>query len=219
MKSVVRTVAAVLVVAVLASTLSCEFSDAGNVFAGTAYGGHLPAEYAIASGDPVLMLECFAVIYQAWEAGTLSGRAQGKAALDLIDLLAVLSRVITALIPVLLDNQSPVNFDDPADFFSSADIDYLADIAANRLLDSALTSGSDPSPLQFLWSVLGILAYEIYVNGATWDDIFGQLTPAEEAALKADISTWLADADAEASRQGDTQFLALTAQLRVVLGI
>jgi hypothetical protein len=63
MKNITKIAAVMVCVLVFATTVSCDFSDSGNVFSSVANGEDLPAEFAIASGDPYLILECFAATY------------------------------------------------------------------------------------------------------------------------------------------------------------
>ncbi len=147
---------------------SCNMMGIDSPFTFVADGGSLTAKMAIASGDPTLMLQCLARIASDYNSGNLSSAEMGEAALDMIDLLAVLSRVINAVIPIIVDNKVPDDYyADAEQFLNIADINYLADIAddsvAADLINHALSA--DPTALQYFWMAMGLYAW-YYLSGA-----------------------------------------------------
>ncbi len=142
---------------------SCNMTAANSPFSDFAQGSKLPAEFAIASGNVGLMLGCLAGLDDDLQSGGLSNREAGEIALDMIDLLAVLSQVMPNLVPYLIEGDQVALLNAVDDFYDPAGETYLKRIGRDSLIEYGLNA--EPSPLQLLWGALGFVIYEQIENG------------------------------------------------------
>ncbi len=142
---------------------SCNMITADSPFAPFVNVGDLPVKYVIASGDPYLMLECLKNQAVLIEDTNLSASEKGEIALDMIDLLAVLSKSISNLLPYLSGNLSPDLLIELEDFYSTSYGRYLIEIQARDLMGYG--KFSEPSPLQYFWAILAFTIYQSTENG------------------------------------------------------
>ena len=188
---------------------SCNMSPADSLFTSFAQGSELPAEYAIASGNIGLMVGCLAGLERQFNSTGLSDLERGEIALDMVDLLAVLSRSMIVLFSYILEASSPVGLTDIDSFYPSpVDAEYLIRIANEKLMEYGINA--DPSPMQLFWSILGLAIYENVVNGGDYS------TRAADHKLLYD--NLVAVAEQEASKGTNPGFLPLLNQLRTVFG-
>ncbi|MCK5735048.1 MAG: hypothetical protein KAH21_01165, partial [Spirochaetaceae bacterium] len=146
---------------------SCNMSPADSLFTSFAQGSKIPAEYAIASGNAGLMLGCLAGLEREFNSTGLSGLERGEIALDMVDLLAVLSQSMIVLFSYILEGSPPGDLADIDSFYSSPiDAEYLIRIANEKLMEYGINA--DPSPMQLFWSILGLAIYENVVNGGDY---------------------------------------------------
>ncbi|RKX82332.1 MAG: hypothetical protein DRP70_16525 [Spirochaetes bacterium] len=173
-------------------------------------GSNLPAEYAIASGDTRLMLSCLGGLNSQLESGGLSDLERGEIALDMVDILAVLSNAFVTILPYLLDGEplAPLVLID--DFIDEAGESYLTRIAEDRLMEYGINA--DPSPMQLFWGILGLAVYESVVNGGDYNSL--SLSP----DLKSSYDAMVLDAQLEAAEGSNPDFILLLNQLRTVFG-
>ena len=145
--------------AILALVLSsCNMTAANSPFSDFVQGSKLPAEFAIASGNVRLMLGCLAGLNDDLDAGGLSDREAGEIALDMIDILAVLSDAMPSLIPYLIEGDQVAFLTAVENFYDPAGETYLLRIGQQSLMEYGLNA--DPSPLQLLWGAIGLYVYE-----------------------------------------------------------
>lgn len=158
MKAVFRQCSRILPLILILLLLSaCNMTGYNSPWSSLAKGGNLPAELAIASGDRELMLDCFHQLFDDFKSGGIAGGLRAEAALDMIDLLAVLSDVVRSLIPYILDGADPTNLDELSDFLDSANQSFLLTLGSEQFINDGEAAG--PSPLQYFWSALGLHVY------------------------------------------------------------
>ncbi|GEM_PF-4035352 len=171
-------------------------------------GSNLPAEYAIASGDVSLMLSCLGGLESKLHSGNLSVLEQGEIALDMIDILAVLSNAFVIILPYLLEGVPP----DPLilidDFYNEAGEGYLIRIEEDKLIEYGINA--NPSSMQLFWGVLGLIAYETVVNGVDYNFLsFEQ---------KIFYDAMVLEAQQKAAEGNNSDYIPLLNQLRTVFG-
>jgi hypothetical protein len=199
------TVPAVLLLLVIGSC-NMTSSDSPLVFA--ANGANLPAQYAIASGDAGLMLECLAGLNSQLKTGNLSDYQRGEIALDMIDILAVLSNAMAELLPFLIEGTPPANLDNLQDYYDASTEQYLLEIYEDRLMDFGIVA--DPSPMQMLWAVLAVVIYQTVVNGVD----YGTMLPAD--ALK--YNSYVAESQQTAADGTNPYYRPVLDRLRTLYG-
>jgi hypothetical protein len=171
-----------------------------------ANGANLPAQYAIASGDAGLMLECLGGLSDQLKTGNLSDYQRGEIALDMIDILAVLSKAMAELVPFLIEGTPPADLDDLQDYYDSSTQQYLLEIYEDQLMDFGILA--DPAPMQMFWAVLAVVIYQTVVNGADYDDMVA-LFPAD--ALIYD--SYVAEAQLQAADGTNSHYLPVLDRL------
>jgi hypothetical protein len=186
---------------------SCEMAHTRNGFNGIADGSKVPVPMAIASGDTWIMIECLGSLRNKLNECGLSEFERGKIALDMIDLLAVLSGAIVKIGPYLLEDIPPTNFAAPVEFFESADDGTLAQIAEEKLMEFGIYA--DPSPMQLFWSLLSLILIQDTYPALSFDYVT-DLSPSEQIMYDQIVN--------EAVEQGavgtNAQFLPLLSHFR-----
>jgi len=170
-------------------------------------GSNLPAEYAIASGDVRLMLSCLSGLDSQIQSGGLSDLERGEIALDMVDILAVLSKAFVTILPYLLEGEPPGSLTLIDDFYDETGESYLTRIAEDRLMEYGINA--DPSPMQLFWGILGLAVYENAVSGD-----YNSLS----ADLKSSYDAMVLDAQQKAAEGSNPDFILLLNQLRTVFG-
>ncbi len=188
---------------------SCNMTAANSPFSDFAQGSKLPAEFAIASGNVGLMLGCLAGLDDDLQSGGLSNREAGEIALDMIDLLAVLSQVMPNLVPYLIEGDQVALLDAVDDFYDPAGETYLRRIGEESLIDYGLYA--EPSPLQLFWGALGLVIYDELTNPGDYTTMSGSNLDQYNAVIDEAI---LQAAEVE----NPENFLAVLNQFRVLFG-
>ncbi len=171
-------------------------------------GSNLPAEYAIASGDTGLMLSCLGGLNSQLQSGSLSDLERGEIALDMVDILAVLSNAFVTILPYLLEGEPPDPLNLIDKFYDEAGEGYLTRIGEDRLMEYGINA--EPSPMQLLWGILGLAVYETVVNGGNHNSL-----NAEQIIL---YDVMILDAQQKAAEGSNSDFILLLNQLRTVFG-
>jgi hypothetical protein len=187
---------------------SCEMNSSDSPLIIAANGVNLPAEYAIASGDAGLMLECLAGLNDQLKTGNLSDYHRGEIALDMVDLLAVLSNAMVDLTPYLVGGRLPDLLDELEDYYDPSTEDYILDIYEGRLMEFGILA--DPSPMQMFWAVLAIILYETIVNGFDYATM-----PAADAQI---YGSYVAEARQQAAGGTNPYYLPVLDNLRTLFG-
>lgn len=189
--------------------VACNMSLADSFFTSIAQGAELPVEYAIASGDTGLMLGCLAGLEERLNSGSLSEKERGEIALDMVDLLAVLSNSMNTLFPYLLEDSPPEDLSQLESFFATdTAAEYLIRIAENKLMEYALYAA--PSPMQLFWGILGLVIQEDIVNG-------GDFTTLNQEQRNL-YETLVVRAEQKAEEGTNPDFLPVLNQLRALFG-
>ena len=208
--NVIKIITVSITVLLLLIPPACNMTPADSLFTSIADGSKLPAEFAIASGDAGLMLGCLSGLNTRQNSGGLSETERGEIALDMIDLLAVLSNAMVDLVPYLLEGVPPTLLE-IEDFFESTDNNYLVSIAEDNLIDYGLNA--DPAPMQLFWGALGMAAYEYQIQGnwldVTYDNII-ITSPLYDVIV--------AEADLMAAQGTNPYFLLLFDKFRTLIG-
>lgn len=189
-----------LLLAITFMLSSCEMAQTRSDWNGLADGAKLPAEFAIASGEPIIILQCLGGLRDQFNEGGLSDIERGEIALDMIDLIAVLSNAVHNLAPFLLGEEDPAILSEIDDFFDSADIAILNLIAQEQLMESGIYA--DPAPMQLFWSILSLASY-------TGLD-YSAMTLAEQAFYNQIV----AEAENQANEGSNTTFAPLLSEFR-----
>lgn len=204
----VRTIPAILVVLILSS---CNMMDVSHPFAFFANGGSLSSDMAIASGDPQLMLDCLQSLNTELHSDSLAPEEHSQVALDMIDLLAVLSQVAESLVPYILESADTGTLDDLEDFLDSSVGDYLSRIAEENLMYHGILG--KPSPMQKLWACLGVIAYAFILDSTPPFLDPGDITEEQYDQM----IVWIGEARVTAAEAENEDFLALLNQLESLL--
>ncbi len=189
---------AIISVLMLSGLTSCNNS--------LAKGSNLPAEYAIASGDVRLMLSCLSGLDSQLQSGGLSDLERGEIALDMVDILAVLSKAFVTILPYLLEGEPPGSLTLIDDFYDETGESYLTRIAEDRLMEYGINA--DPSPMQLFWGILGLAVHTNVVGD------YNSLS----ADLKSSYDAMVLDAQQKAAEGSNPDFILLLNQLRTVFG-
>lgn len=186
---------------------SCDISAAQDGWSNLADGAKVTPALAIASGNPSIMQECLDGLISQFDEPGLTNEQRGEIALDMIDLLAVLSRAVVDLAPYLFGEVDPATMTDINEFYQTIDSQFLITISEKRLMTYGLNA--DPAPTQLLWSLLSLVIRAGLDNGEY------NLLSADE---KADFQYMVDEANALAAEGTNTTFVPLLNQFRTLLG-
>ncbi len=191
---------------------ACNMTPADSLFTSMANGSKLPVEFAIASGDVGLMLGCLSGLNAQLDSSGLSETERGEIALDMIDLLAVLSNAMVTILPYLLEGAPPIDLIDIGDFYDSANVNYLISIAEDKLIEYGINA--DPAPMQLFWGALGMAAYEYQLQGNDWT----QVTYVNITNTSPLYDVIIAEAELMAVQGTNPYFLTLLDRFRALIG-